>query len=101
MIALKVIIFFAAFAATYRFPVAEALLKMPLNKVKMHLAWQFIVLFTLGASSWSLFDDVRNDFANADPVAVWQALEDYSYKQAQEKHQQLESMTPRQSEITR
>lgn len=91
MMALKVLFFLAAFAATYKFPVAEQLLKMPVRQVKLQLGWQFIILLMLGAVGCSIYTEARDSFANADPVAVWRGLEEHA--QGQEKHQQFDSLT--------
>lgn len=59
------------------------------------------ILVVEGWTGALIYRDVRDGFHNADPVAVWQALEDYAHQRAEEKRQQLDTMRPRQPELAR
>jgi len=97
MFEINVVLFLVALAVHFLvLPKLSVYMKLPPKRQALVSLGLTALLVTEGWTGALIYRDVRDGFHNADPVVVWQSLEDYAHKRAAEQRQQLESLTPRQ-----
>lgn len=91
MLILKLVLFGLAVSSISLFPTSAQVRAMSVRKAWAVVVLMYAILISGIASGLSLVVDVRDSFRSADPVAVWQALEDYAHERAVEKRQQRDA----------